>query len=209
MKAPAVAAGLALVALPLFGCRGHASIHTIKLGTKKIKATGPLVARIEPDECYWWVDDDGQLCIAMRDSGWSLSGKPHKRIELLSLVLPGTPAGTGRDYHVNRRALRARRDAGYTHTRTASLRGIVGVWDYGRGRLKGRFRITALRQSYWVVMGWRADARVLILGEFEAIHDPTRGGAILARTEEDGMARRPPPGRKISPKASRPKDVED
>jgi hypothetical protein len=182
---------LALGAALLSGCAGHAKVHTITLGSRKISTTRPLIVHFNPDKCYYWVDDKGRLCVAMRKNDWSPLGELFSREYVLSLVLDEPPAGSARNYRAERRTLRTRRRAGYTHTRSRSLGGIVAVWDYGRRTLKGRFRITALRQSYLVVTGWRNDARVFVIGEFTAVPDREKGEAILARTEEGPMARPP------------------
>lgn len=184
-----LAVAFALSALWLTGCAGSATVHTIAIGSKKISTTGPLIVRIDPDECYWWLDDAGRLCVAMRESKGLPFSKVLRREFFLSLVLGDPPAGAARNYRVDRRTLRFRRDAGYGHTRAASLGGIAAVWEYGHKTLKGRFRINALRQSYLVLTGWRTDARILVLGEFTAVRNREKGEGILARTEEDEMAR--------------------
>jgi len=198
-----IALVLTLTALCLAGCAGRAKIHTIALGSKRISTTGPLIVRTEPEQCYWWINDEGRLCVAMRRSGRVPFGQLRGGEFLLSLDLGKPPAGTARDYKVDRRTLRMRRDAGYNHKRAASLRGIAAVWNFGRKTLKGRFRTTALRQSYLVLTGWRAEAQVLMVGEFTAVHNRKKGEAILARTEEGGATRPPvrksPPRRRSSP----------
>lgn len=180
------------------GCAGHATIHMLPMGPKPIKTTGPLVIEVAPDECYYWVNDDRDLCVAMRAHRESLFGERVSSEFVLSLVLDGVPAGSGRYYRLGRRAVRAKRSAGYTHTRSASLSGIAVVWDYGRRNLRGRFRLTAKQQSYSVLTGWRGNRRVLFIGEFAAVANQATGEWILARTEENGMAR-PPSRQKLTP----------
>lgn len=186
-------------ALPLFlmGCAGHGSVHMIPLGPKPIKMTGPLIVPVAPKESYYWVNEQQELCVAMRTKRHSLLGARFEREFILSLVLDGLPAGSARYYRVGRRALRAKTRAGFTHTRSASLSGTAVVWDYGRASLHGRFRLTAKQQSYSVLTGWHGDRRVLFVGEFTAVADQAAGERILARTEEDGMARPPPRSKRI------------
>ena len=75
-----------------------------------------------------------------------------------------------------------------------SLRGIVTVWDYGGDTLRGRFRFAAKQQAYSVLVGWGADTRVLVVGDFMAVRDREAGERILERTQERGMERsRPQP----------------
>lgn len=184
-------------ALPLTGCAGGASLHMIPLSTKKISMTRPLVIQVKPEECYYWVSEKQTLAVAMRLRERSLLGARYEREFVLSLMLDGLPASRSRAYRVGRRAMRARDRAGYSHTRSASLLGLVTVWDYGRPRLRGRFRITTKQQSYSVLTGWTGDRRVLFVGEFAAVLDRAAGEKILEQTEKDGMARAPARGTPI------------
>ncbi|UCE60189.1 MAG: hypothetical protein JSU63_00270 [Phycisphaerales bacterium] len=178
----------------LGGCTGHASIQVVPVSLKKISIATPLVRNITPDACYYWINEDGELCIAMKEIKQSVLGKPFGKEFYLSLVLEGLPAGSTRNYALNRRSLRVRHRRGYTHTRSASLAGIAAVWDYGKRELRGRFRTAAIQQSYSVLRGWKGDRRVLLLGEFAAVQNRQAGEKILARTEQDGM-KRPPTSR--------------
>lgn len=187
----------ALCGIALASCSGRASIYMVPLGPKPIRTAGPLVIHVSPDECYYWVNDEQDVCVAMRAGNASPLGKRFQREFLASLVLDGQPAGPARYYRAGRRTLRARETAGYTHTRAASLGGIIVIWDYGTGKLAGRFRLTAKQQAYSVLTGWRGDRRVLFIGEFTAIMGRRAGRKILARTEEDGMARAPAPPKPI------------
>ena len=180
------------------GCTGRASLHLLPLGHKRISTTKPLVVRITPDQCYFWVNEDRKLCVAMREWRGSFWGKPLEKEFNLSLVLDGLPSGSARDYRVTRRTARTRNRAGYSHLRAASLNGIVAVWGYGKGNLHGRFRMTAKQQSYSVLVGWGGDHHVLIVGEFTATRNQRAGKAILSRTEEGTMSR-PPPRPKPTP----------
>ncbi len=186
------------VVLALSGCTGKASIYQIPLsGGKSLKTTGALVIHVAPDECYYWVNDNQEPCIAIRGTSGGLLDKRFEREFTMSLVLDSLPAGSARSYRVRRRALRAKTRAGFTHTRSASLGGLVVIWDYGKDTLHGRFRITAKQQSYMVLTGWRGNRRVLFVGEFAAVQNRSAGERILARTEADGMARSPDNARPV------------
>lgn len=187
----------ALCGIALASCSGRASIYMVPLGPKPIRMTGPLVIHVSPDECYYWLNDEQDLCVAMRAGNPSPLGKHFEREFLASIVLDGRPAGPARYYRAGRRTLRARERAGFGHTRSASLEGIVVIWDYGTGGLAGRFRLTVKQQAYSVLSGWGGDRRVLFVGEFTAVADRRAGRKILARTEEDGMARAPAPPKPI------------
>lgn len=209
---------IALIAVAmsvLVGCAGRASVHMVPLSAKKISMTHPLVVRVDPDQCYFFVSDNNELCIAMRHSKGAMLGKRREREFILSLVLDSPPAGPARQYKIGQRAMRARTRAGYAHTRSASLRGNAVIWDYGKTKLRGRFRLAAKQQSYSVLAGWKGDHQVLFVGEFVAVHDRKKSEAILTRTEQDGMTRPPArakpipingPPREIPKASTRPRD---
>ena len=173
----------------LFGCAGHAEVNIVPLGTKRIDTTAPLVVRVSPDECYFWVNEQEELCVAMRSRSPSIFGKRFEKEFLLSLVAKGLPAGSGREYRMDRRTARVTHDAGYGHTRSTSLSGILAVWDYRRNQLRGRFRFTAKEQSYSVLSGWSGNNAVLVVGEFTAVRNEAAGRELLKRTEEGSMLR--------------------
>lgn len=171
------------------GCTGHADVSIVSLGNKRITTTAPLIVRVLPDECYFWVNEQEELCVAMRSHSTSLFGKRFEKEFLMSLMAKGVPAGGARDYRMDRRTARITYDAGLSHKRAASLSGIFAVWDYGDSRLRGRFRFTAREQSYSALSGWSGDTQVLYIGEFQAIAHRPLGEKLLARTEEGAMAR--------------------
>ncbi len=173
----------------LIGCTAPASVHIVSIGGKRLTATSPLVVKVSPDECYFWLSDDDELCIAMRGASGSIFGKQHEREFILSMILDGPPAGRGRHFPLNRYSVRMKGRDGFVYTRAASLAGEAIVWDYDTGRLRGRFRTIAKHQTYSILTGWRGDARVVIVGEFSPRRDARAGKAILARTEEEGMER--------------------
>ncbi len=179
----------AITVLASSGCTGHAEVHIVPLGTKRIDTKAPLIVRVSPDECYFWVNDQEELCVAMRSHSRSIFGKRFGKEFLLSLVAKGLPAGGGREYRMDRRTARVRHDAGYTHTRAASLSGILAVWNYRRNQLQGRFRFTTREQSYSVLKGWSGNSTVLLIGEFKAVHHEAAGKKLFARTEEGSMSR--------------------
>lgn len=171
------------------GCAGHAAVHMVPLGAKRIHTTGPLVVRVTPDECYFWVNDREELCVAMRSRSKSILGKRFDKEFLMSLVARGAPAGSGREYRMDRQTARVRHNAGFSHTRSASISGVLAVWDYQRDRLRGRFRFTGNQQSYSVLTDWTGNNPVLFVGEFKAVHHEAAGKELLVRTEEGPMAR--------------------
>ena len=83
----------AAIALTAAGCAGHADVSMIPLDTKRIDADSPLIIRVTPAECYYWINDQEELCVAMRSSSWSIFGSRFEKAFLLSLVANGVPAG--------------------------------------------------------------------------------------------------------------------
>ena len=166
-------------------------MHIIPTGPTPIPTAGPLLLELSPKECYFWTDGDDRLLLAMRAFHPSLWGPFFEREFILSLVLEEVPAVPARYYQATRRTLRARYRDGLGHTRTASLIGSVLITDFGTSRPRGRFRIKARQQDYFVLTGWGRDTLVLLVGEFEAVEERLRGERILARTEESGMERLP------------------
>lgn len=178
-----------LLVSSLTGCSGRALVHTVPLGTQKISTEGPLLLRESMDECYFWTDEQDRLIIAMRKKHRSLLGKLLDREFVLSFVLPGVPAGASRDYRMDRSTARLVSRFGIYPQRGGSTGGIVAVWAYGRGTLKGRFRFNAKQQTYTVLTGWSGDFTSLYLGEFTAVRDRRRGERLLAQTEQAGLTR--------------------
>ena len=167
------------------GCSGSASVHMVPWNTKRIPTTEPLIVTVSPQQCYYWLSDDGNIRVAMRHYRGSVLGKGFATEMVMSLVLGPPPANVSRDYRVNRTTVRSRIDGGFSHLRAGSLLGIVGVWDYGKPRFRGRFRFTAKQQSYMVLSGWAGDRRIIFIGEFAAVRNRKAGERILALSEED------------------------
>ncbi len=173
----------------IWGCAGRATVHAIPLGTQRINTSGPLIPEFKPDECYYWIDDDGRLCVAIRSVKTSFVDPRLSQGFVLSFVFDGTPAGSARDFRMNRRTARCRSHAAIFQTRSASLGGIATVWGYGKKVLHGRFRFPAKIQVHHLLAGWRDDGTVVYTGEFSAVCDRKRGQAILAESEGTGMER--------------------
>jgi hypothetical protein len=172
------------------GCAGHGSVYLIPLNPRKLNTTEQLVYQVTPRRCYYWIDES-RLYIAMSDFHWSPLGEMHEREFALSFVLDGLPAGGARMYQANRRTMRLRSRDGLSNLRSASVAGLLTVWDFNQRRLHGRFRLIARKQSYFVLSGWGRSAPALVVGEFTAVEDRAAGEAILARTEQDALKRFP------------------
>jgi len=189
-------------ALTIAGCAGRANVQVVPLGTQRINTSGPLISELTPHECYYWTNDGGDLCVAMRSRKRGLFDRRLDQEFVLSFVFDDVPAAASRDYRFKRRTARCRAHAFIFHLRSASLNGIATVWDYGKPTLRGRFRFYAKIQTYHLLAGWRDDGNALYTGEFEAVADRRRGEAILAETEGAGMERSAVPQRDTRPRST-------
>lgn len=181
-----------LVAATLTACSGRGTVHLVPLDAKQVPTTGPLIAKITPGEGYYWINDAGKLCVALRAKRTSALTPLLSQNIALSLVLGEPPAGSTRAYPATRDTLRLRTASGLTHQRSASLSGNAVVWNYGKSALRGRFRIVVRQQSYTVLTDWTGNNRLLLVGEFTAVENRRRGEEILRRSEEDGLERTSP-----------------
>jgi hypothetical protein len=192
---------LAACVLPIFaalvasaGCAPRSAVHLIPLGHRRLPPTGDLLRTVHPDRAWWWLDEQGRLCIAMHESKRSILGKPYGREFDASLLLEAMPAGSSRTYTVQRQTMRHRERMGYVQLRSASASGLVTVSREGEKRLRVRMRLEARQQSFWVFTGWGGDTAVLWVGEFTADLNQPAGESVWIRTEEGKLARTPAPG---------------
>jgi hypothetical protein len=170
------------------GCRGGGKVDFILLSYQSIDPPSPAVTTVELDGCYWWIDEEKRLWIAMeREIRPVLVPFAHFTFQL-SLALDKPPAGPARDYEIGARELRAVVRLGPTESRFTSRRGIVAIYREGPDRLRGSLRIEASREVY-AVFGWTQPSRMLILARFSAVRDPERGRLIAATTEANGWHR--------------------
>lgn len=183
---------VALCAVLLVGCNGAARVSVISTEVRKLAEDEALQREIHPDRCHWFVDDKNRLCIAMEGESDAILGDLGHKSMAMSLVL-GEPLESGsREYKLDRRSLRMIATTGLGHFRWASLGGVVFIRrDAGHSSLRGRFRIAAKQQNFFIATGWRGDLRTLLLGEFTATRDDAISKQIVDRTEGEGMKREP------------------
>jgi len=174
------------------GCAAPARFHLVALGSEHISPTEPLTVDVTPSECFFWINDENQVCLAMHRHDHSLRGSVYDYDFAASFVLDEPPAGEGRNYAVGARTFRSKTKNGYVHTRMFSRTGVVGVWDYEEQSLNGRFRFFVRQQSYSAFLGWGGERYVLVVGEFSAKRNRKKGEAILQRSEIDELKRGTP-----------------
>jgi hypothetical protein len=150
------------------------------------------IVNFDPDRCWWWLDEYGRLCIAMQQDRLSLLGPIAHATFRMSLVLGEPSAGVGKNYRVDRNAMRASYHHGPSSHRFRSTKGIVAVRDRANHVYEGTFRMWALHSSSGVLAGWSRAGPYLFLGRFRAVYNPEAGRTVRAETEY-GMWARPQP----------------
>jgi hypothetical protein len=160
------------------------------------QAGEPLIGSVPIHEAYYWLGEDGSLHIALRHYSRSLLNEVFDAEWLMSIVLDGLPAGSQKLYRIRAREIRMARSHRGDHRRGQSVTGIVVVEAPRGGVLKGRFHAWVRQQQFRVLTGWapeihRAPMQVMV-GEFEAVQNATRGQEILSETESEGLERPPP-----------------
>lgn len=182
-----------LVLGALAGCTGRAELQFVSTNLASINPPPPIVYRYDPQQCYWWLDDDGSMNFAMQFDNVSLLSEIGRLRLQLSLTLDGPPAGEGRDYQIGSRNVRGRFDTALAKARLISAGGVVSITKAGDGRFRGSFRIL-LQQFPGISLFTLAPQRpgnYLMFGTFDAVNDAAHGRAIRADTEADGWIRTP------------------
>lgn len=153
----------------------------------------PPPARVQTvrfDRALWWTDEaDGTLRIAMEKDAPSLLGEIGRVIVQLSLRLEKPPAGPTRQYTLGPAELRGRIRVGALETRLATASGVAVIDRVREGVFRGAVRLIATRRSMQLLGGWSSGPRVLLLGEFEALHHADAGKRVYDDTESSDFAR--------------------
>lgn len=183
-----------LLAVGLSGCTGSATLQFVSLHPSEIDPPPTTVWRLDAQECYWWLDEGGELNVAMSCKiRNALLGK-YGRADLdMSLVLGAPPAGSGRNYPIRQYETRTVFVSALQSQRWNSQNGIVGVTVRDDGTIRGSFRIWMTPQAELQVMALLPDrlGPVLCFGSFQAVKEETRGKAIRVKCEGGGWTRPP------------------
>jgi hypothetical protein len=179
----------------LVGCCGTGRVEVAALNFRAIDPPAgppPRFYTVDLDCCYWWLDDDGNVWVAMRRTQPILPFEPGGDFVFqLSLALRDPPAGSARDYLVTRRELRASAKFGPAETRFVSISGIVALYREAGDKLRGSFRLQVAREVNQMLGGWSRPERYLMQGTFMAVRDAERGWPIAEATEAYGWGREP------------------
>lgn len=176
------------------GCGGSAKLNLVSLNLTNIDPPAPKTYTYEPSECYYWLDASGQLNIAMKFETIGMLIPLTKVTLAASFVLPGPPAGSGRDYTVtSSREARMRFDSVAEQHAFTSAAGVVSVVRRQPGRFQGSFRL--LMQHFPGVSLFsllpQRPGTFLLYGTFNAIEDAAHGQKVLAASEAGGFERPP------------------
>ncbi len=190
--AGAAGVGLLLAALVSGGCAQRGRIELVSLDFRNIDPPAPHVVTLRAAECCWWVDERGDLWVAMHREQ-HVPWRPRLRFELdMSLRLAAPPAGRARNYRLDRDSLRLRIEVGPWQLRFSSMAGIAAVYHESGKRLRGSVRARTRRVTSQLLGGWSKPTGYLLMASFTAVPDAERGRAIADRTEADGWDRKPP-----------------
>jgi hypothetical protein len=178
------------------GCSGGGNVRIVPLNRTDFTQREPLVQEVPVREACYWTGENGELNVGLRFHAGSLLGQAFAYDWQMSLVLDGPPAGSARLYNLRNNAVRIVQTAGADHRRSRTWSGIAVVHSPGGGRLKGRFHVTVREQIFTLLSGWQPPPlqapMMIVIGEFDAVHDEARGRAIREATEAGGLERARP-----------------
>lgn len=195
---------LCAVAAGFVGCSGSGTIHVMPYIRHDLPREEPLVQNTPVHEAYYWQDEHDRLIIALRTRQHTLLGPMFSVDYATSIVLDDLPAGSERLYRVTIREIQSVLRTGGDRRRSRSMMGVVVIEAPRHGMLPGRFHALMHEQRFTALTGWTPASifhgtRLIVAGEFLAVHNPQRGREILELTEFDNFAR--PVPREQRPKA--------
>ncbi|HKQ47031.1 MAG TPA: hypothetical protein VJZ71_03050 [Phycisphaerae bacterium] len=204
MKTPTATASyfairFSLFAISLCGCSGSARINFISLNTNAIDPPRTEPWRFNAQECYWWLDETGEFNLAMQCRKANLFLGRLGDVEIdLSFALDGPPAGSGRDYPLRQREVRAAILSPAGNQRFNIHTGVCSVITGKDGTYRGSYRVwmTPIAEVNILSILPQRPGPILCFGTFHAVRNPERGSEIRAKSESFGAVRpprKPPP----------------
>ena len=185
--------GLALVmgagVVAWAGCTGQAGFELISLRMHDLNPALPQSTRFRASECYYRVDAEGKIRVAMRYQNLAWFGPLSRVTFTLSFLLEEPPAGRARNYRLGGESVRGWAMAGPEAHRLRSTHGIAVIYDVREHTLRGRFRCYVRHQKGSLLTGWRGNALLLLMGEFDAVKNEERAGELEAESEAGDWAR--------------------
>ena len=186
---PSVCALLLLACLLVPGCAGHGWFEVISTQMNDLSQTRPLKSRIDADECYYSLDEQGRITLVMRYARSSWLGPIGKVVVTLSFCLDEPPAGRARTYPLRLAGMRGHAAEGVYIHRLRSVWGIAVVWDKRERSLRCKFRLRAMHQRGNVLTGWSKTHPLFMIGELLAVENPHKVRELLGESEVDDWAR--------------------
>lgn len=181
-----------LFVLFLTGCSGRGDIEFVSLNMTEIDPPQAQAWSFKAPECYWWIDAEGELNIAMRHRQRNpLLGKIAQVDLVMSFVFDSPPAGRARNYKISNQDVRTLYASPLAMQRFSAAGGIVGVTIGQDGILRGSYRLwmmPLMDASLFSFMPQRPGS-VLCFGSFEAVRDEMRGLPLRVFSESNGYAR--------------------
>jgi hypothetical protein len=153
------------------GCGGniHCTFVSQNMNSIRVEPTDTRPAQLDANECYWWVDDDGNLNIAGRSEQKSLFGKQYDR-EFVIWLVPGKPSqGVGKDYRLIHGKVKGYIRSGPNFHRFESTFGLIGIENRPHDRLIASYRSGLQIQSAKLFGGWSSSVLFYLFGTLEAI----------------------------------------
>ncbi len=176
------------------GCTGSAVIQFVSLNATRIDPPPVKVWSYDAQEAVWWIDQAGELNIAMRSrKSQAVLGRFGKTELSISLVPGPPPAGSGKDYTLRRRQTRTVLVSGIGRQRFTSYSGVMDVLMDNETSIHGSFRIWMRPQSPVLSLSPlpQRPGSVLVFGTFKAVKNEKLGTAIRAICEAEGWQRKP------------------
>ncbi len=173
---------IALVAAS--GCNGNARLTLIPLNSSTLTPRSQLEYTVSPQECYWWVDEQDRLCLAMCYHNFSILGDLTRDAFELSFVFKDPPPKEEKVYVARRDVARALWHRSAWHLRLRAQTGNVAIERRSDEILAGRLRLRCSSEEFWILTGWQRKSPVLIQGQFTAVRNARQGRALLQRIEE-------------------------
>jgi hypothetical protein len=191
-----------------WGCTGGGQVELTALDYQMIDPPAAKMAKMDVDRAFWWQDAEGYVWIGLERVTAPLFGRFGTFSFQHSFAVDRPPASKrGRNYILGTREFRARYKLGPSESRFVSRTGILALYPEPGDRMRGTFKLEAMRQTSRLLGGWGPATRYLLMGSFVAVHDAGRGEAIATATESNGWDRGPratsQPARLIRP-ARRP-----
>lgn len=174
----------------LAGCTGRASLSAIPFSRADLRDQEPLVVALPTAaRCAWYVDNAGQLTVAMKYENIPILGKFTKAQWLARFRLGEPPAGRSLRYNLYRDQVRGVCSSGVEHWRFQTRWGMLVLDRLPGERFRGRFQITVAQQQFTLFSGWSpagfAAPLLIMWGEFEAVHDESFAKSVVATIDKE------------------------